>query len=151
MLEWDFSAPDVLQALAVFSQQILSNDSKLAVLEQVVSSGCAEAGSAIVGDEQTPPEATRLTKVTNETSFSFAPVADSDNKDLPAVEPEFYYNFSPSALASPPPETMTPPHLVESSITMEKQFDVYEPYAWDSPHSETDELFPELNFKLFPM
>jgi len=75
----------------------------------------------------------------------------SKNKDLPAVEPEFYYQFSPSALGSPPSETMTPPHLAENSITMDKQFDAYEAYAWGSPHSETDELFPELNFKLYPM
>jgi len=88
--------------------------------------------------------------IQQETSLSLVPIPDSENKGLPAVEPEFYYNFSPSALASPPPETMTPPHMPES-MSNEKEFDVYEAYPWGSPHSQTDELFPELNFKLFPM
>jgi len=71
-----------------------------------------------------------------------------ENKDLlPAVEPEFYYTFSPSAIASPSNTTMTPPHLAETSFPIDKHFADYEPYVWSSPHSdEPDELFPELNF-----
>jgi len=71
---------------------------------------------------------------------------ESSRDVLPTDEPEFYYTFSPSALATSP-STMTPPHLVEeTSIRMDKDlYGNYDSFTWESPYSDTEELFPELN------
>jgi hypothetical protein len=167
MFPMDLDAPELIQALEDFTQQILSPNNQLSSgLEEVISSdstissiptsnqdsGISEEGSRL---ERSQEDLASTSPVHPELQTTSEPISPNDT--LPLTEPDFQmlsdifqdYNYelevSPAEIPTPADKytEVLKPKIEDFNPLM----DSYPYDSWDSPGSvESDILFPDLSF-----
>jgi len=165
----DLEAPELLQALELFSEKILNPDTQLLEFEQIIAAErrrqeLLESTKKDVGvpkDQSTGLVENIMdildSEMSNEEPVGYPPhvintsESESESETLPIIEPEFKFLTAPISPVLYPetPIRATPQQKTVSKIDLDLKADLfdswYDPYdAWNSPESFGSEIFPEL-------